>query len=219
MNKILENLQKIKREINTNTVRLIAVTKYVDTDAIIEAYESGIRDFGENKIQDALKKRIQLPEKIKKDSTWHFIGHLQTNKAKNAVGNFEYIHSVDSLKIASLISEEASIQNIIQKVLIQVNISDEETKYGFEINSIKEVFPEILNLKSLIIVGLMTMAPYTADEKILRQNFKRLRELRDILQEKNNTALPELSMGMSNDFKIAIQEGATMIRLGRILFE
>ena len=219
MSKVLKNLETIREKIDTNTVRIIAVTKYVDTNSIIQAYEAGLRNFAESKIQDSTRKRSELPETIEKLSIWHFIGHLQKNKVKKVVGNFEYIHSLDSLELAQLISQEAALQNIHQKVLIQVNISNEVTKHGFDAKNIKEVLPEILKLNSLNVVGLMTMAPYTEDAKELHQLFSQLRELRDELQETNKTILPELSMGMSNDFEIAANEGATMIRLGRILFE
>lgn len=219
MSKIPENLQVIRNEINTEKVRIIAVTKYVSVDEIIELYEAGIRDIGENKVQDALNKKLELPEGIEKDINWHFIGHLQTNKVKKVVGQFNYIHSIDSEKLAKAVSESAKSQNIKQNILIQVDIAEEETKYGFDVNTVKEVFPEILKLDAISVVGLMTLAPYTIDEKILHTVFGNLRKLRDYLEEKYNCKLPELSMGMSNDYKIAAQEGATMLRLGQVLFK
>jgi len=217
MSKIPENLQVIKNKINTEKVRIIAVTKYVSVNEILELYKAGIRNIGENKIQDAENKKEILPENIEKDIIWHFIGHLQTNKVKKVVGNFEYIHSVDSEKLVKAVSESAKVKNITQNILIQVNI--EETKYGFDVNAVKEVFSEILKFDAVNVVGLMTMAPYTLDEKLLHTVFRTLRELRDYLEEKYNCKLPELSMGMSNDYQIAAEEGATMIRLGRVLFE
>ncbi|OGI23589.1 MAG: YggS family pyridoxal phosphate enzyme [Candidatus Melainabacteria bacterium RIFOXYA12_FULL_32_12] len=219
MSKIPENLQVIKNKINTEKVRIIAVTKYVSVNEILELYKAGIRNIGENKIQDAENKKQILPENIEKDINWHFIGHLQTNKVKKVVGNFEYIHSVDSEKLVKAVSESAKAKNITQNILIQVNIAEEETKYGFDVNAVKEVFPEILKFDAVNVVGLMTMAPYTLDEKLLHTVFRTLRELRDYLEEKYNCKLPELSMGMSNDYQIAAEEGATMIRLGRVLFE
>lgn len=217
MNSVLKNLQQI--DIDTSKVRLIAVTKYVDTSKIIEAYEAGIRNFAENRYQDAELKRKNLPPEIEKDIIWHFIGHLQSNKAKKVTGKFEYIHSVDSFKLIKHISEEAKSQGIIQKVLLQVNVSKEETKFGFEIDEIKEVFSEIINLDSINIQGLMTIGPNVHNETIIRETFKELRELRNNFQEKFNYNLPELSMGMSTDYKIAVEEGSTMIRLGQVLFK
>jgi len=216
MNSVLENLKKI--DINTAKVRLIAVTKYVTTDKIIEAYEAGIRNFAENRYQDAEQKRKELPPEIENDIIWHFIGHLQSNKAKKVTGNFEYIHSVDSFKLAKQISEDAKIKNINQKVLIQVNVSKEETKFGLEIDDVKEVFSKIIELDSINVQGLMTIGPNVMDEAVIRRSFRELRDLKNELQEKFHYELPELSMGMSNDYRIALEEGSTMIRLGRVLF-
>jgi len=213
---ISENLENIQTY--TSNARIIAVTKYVTTDKVIEAYKAGIRDFGENKVQDAEKKRAALPEEIEKNSIWHFLGHLQTNKVKNVVGKFDFIHSVDSLKLAKAISEYASSQNLIQKVFIQVNIAKEESKFGFSPEELEKCFSEISGFGSINIVGLMTMAPFTSDLEKQKSAFGGLRELRNQLQEKFNIRLDELSMGMSNDYKIAVEEGATMIRIGQALF-
>lgn len=213
---ISENLKNI--QIYTSNARIIAVTKYVTTDKVIEAYNAGLRNFGENKVQDAEKKRAELPGEIKKNSIWHFLGHLQTNKVKKVVGVFDYIHSVDSLKLAKAISECAASQNLIQKVLIQVNIAEEESKSGFSPEEIEECYSEVSKLDSINIVGLMTMAPYTSDIEKQREVFKKLKELRNRLQEKFKARLEELSMGMSNDYRIAVEEGATMVRIGQSLF-
>ncbi|HBG49825.1 MAG TPA: YggS family pyridoxal phosphate-dependent enzyme [Cyanobacteria bacterium UBA9971] len=213
---ISENLKNIQTY--TSNARIIAVTKYVTVDKVIEAYAAGVRDFGENKVQDAESKRAGLPEEIEKNSTWHFLGHLQTNKVKKVVGVFDYIHSVDSLKLAKAISECAASQNIVQKMFIQVNIAKEESKSGFSPEEVEENFSEISKLDSINIVGLMTMAPFTSDFEEQRLVFRGLRELRNLLQEKFNVQLGELSMGMSNDYKIAVEEGATMVRIGQALF-
>lgn len=218
MSKISEKIQKIQSELNTSNIRIIAVTKYVGVEEIIEAYEAGIRDFAESKAQDAQKKRETLPKNIEKNIIWHFVGHLQANKVSKVVGNFDYIHSIDSVKLVKLIAESAKSMNLIQKILIQVNIAREETKYGFNTEEIKEVFPEILKLDSIDIVGLMTIAPNTLDEKQLHFVFGELRKLRDQFKENYKCNLSELSMGMSNDYKIAVLEGATMIRTGQALF-
>ena len=213
---ISENLKNIKNY--TSSARIIAVTKYVTTERVIEAYMAGIKDFGENKVQSAENKLAELPEKVKANSNWHFLGHLQTNKIKKVVGKFDYIHSVDSLKLLKAISECASSQNIVQKVFIQVNIAKEESKSGLMPEETDEIFSEISKLDSLNIVGLMTMAPFTSDAEEQRSVFRGLRELRNKLQEKFNISLNELSMGMSNDYKIAVEEGATMVRIGQALF-
>jgi len=211
-----ENLKKIQTY--TSNARIIAVVKYVTAEKVIEAYKIGIRDFGENKVQDAENKRAELPEEVEKNSMWHFLGHLQTNKVKKVVGIFDFIHSVDSLKLAKAISECAASQNLIQKVFIQVNIAKEESKFGFSPEEIEENFSEISKLDSIDIVGLMTMAPFTSDLEEQRTAFRGLRELRNRLQNKFNAQLKELSMGMSNDYKIAVEEGATMVRIGQALF-
>ena len=213
---ISENLKNIQTY--TSGARIIAVTKYVTTDKVIEAYAAGVRDFGENKVQDAESKRAGLSKEIEKNSIWHFLGHLQTNKVKKVVGIFDYIHSVDSLKLAKAISECAASQNLIQKVFIQVNIAKEESKFGFSPEEVEESFSEISKLDSINVVGLMTMAPFTSDIEEQRLVFRRLRELRNRLQEKYKAQLDELSMGMSNDYKIAVEEGATMVRIGQALF-
>lgn len=213
---VSENLKNIQTY--TSSARIIAVVKYVPTEKVIEAYQSGIRDFGENKVQDAEKKRAELPEEVEKNSVWHFLGHLQTNKIKKVVGCFDYIHSVDSLKLAKAISECASSKNLVQKVLIQVNIAEEESKFGFSPEETEEIFSELSQLDSMDIVGLMTMAPFTSDSNEQRSVFRGLRELRNRLKEKFNARLNELSMGMSNDYKTAVEEGATMVRIGQALF-
>jgi len=213
---VSENLKNIQTY--TSNARIIAVVKYVTAEKVIEAYKTGVRDFGENKVQDAENKRAELPEEVEKNSMWHFLGHLQTNKVKKVVGVFDFIHSVDSLKLAKAISECAASQNLIQKVFIQVNIAKEESKSGFSPEEVEESFFEISKLDSINIVGLMTMAPFTSDLEKQRTAFRGLRELRNRLQVKFNAQLKELSMGMSNDYKIAIEEGATMVRIGQALF-
>ena len=213
---IKENYLHIQSEIPN--VQVVAVTKYVGPEKNIEAYQAGIRDFGESKAQDAEKKRLELPEEINKNSTWHFLGHIQKNKAKKIIGNYDYIHSLDSLKLAEILSKLAKSKGIKQKVFIQVNVAEDKTKYGFQINELKECFEQILNLESLEVIGLMTMAPFTEEEGIQREVFKQLKLLRDELEIEYKVNIPELSMGMSNDYKIACEEGATTVRIGRVLF-
>lgn len=214
---IKENYQNIREK--TPKARIIAVTKNIGPEKILEAYNSGIRDFGENRIQDIEKKRADLPEEIDKSVVWHFIGHLQTNKVKNVVGKYEYIHSVDSVKLAKYISEAAKSLKITQSILIQINIAEEETKYGFTTEQIKKEFGEILGLDSISIKGLMTIAPNTQDKEIQKEVFKGLKDLRNSLETEYKTSIPELSMGMSNDYEVAYEQGATIIRLGYAIFK
>ena len=173
----------------------------------------------ENRVKDALKKIDKLPEIIKKDSHFHLIGHLQTNKVKLAVGNFDLIHSVDSVKLAKEINEEAKKKGIIQKILLQINNAREDQKSGFLPEEIKSAFKEINSYDAVKICGLMNMAPINATDEELHYLFKNIKQINDVLQSEFGVELKQISMGMSRDFRIALEEGATMIRLGRILFE
>ena len=218
MPSVEENLKEIKAEIPDFKGRIIAVTKYVDESKMVEAYNAGLRNFGENKAQDALKKLENLPEEIVKNSIWHFIGHLQSNKVRKVVGKFDYIHSVDTLELAEKISTVAKELGIKQKILIEVNISEEKSKFGTSKNEIEEIFKNAEKLDGIEIVGLMTMAPYTSDGVFLKKVFTELYELMYNIQRKYQVELYELSMGMSSDYKIAVESGSTMIRLGQRLF-
>jgi pyridoxal phosphate enzyme (YggS family) len=215
---IKDNFQTLTRQLSKTPVTIIAVSKYSTVSQVIEAYEAGVKHFGESKLQDVEKKFSELPENILNNSEWHLIGHLQTNKVKKAVGTFTLIHSIDTLKLAERISREAQNLAITQDILIQVNMAQEESKTGFDPTDTKSIFPQLLNLDNIAIKGLMTMAPFTSDEAIQRECFKGLRLLRDELQQKYGYPLPELSMGMSNDYQIAIQEGSTMVRIGQKIF-
>lgn len=219
MDKVLANVEKIKTEIVPYNPTIVAVTKYFDEQQIIKYYNLGFRNFGENRVKDALEKIEKLPEEIKKTSKFHFIGHLQTNKAKSVVGNFDLIHSVDSLKLAEALNEAAETKGINQKILIQINNAREPQKSGFLPENVKEVFGEILKMNSLKIEGVMNMAPLNCSEDELHRLFGNIKQINDDLQSEFGVELKQISMGMSNDFKIALQEGATIIRLGRILFE
>lgn len=210
---VKENLDNILKGIKEYSPRIIAVTKYCTTDKMIEAYEAGLRDFAENKAQDALEKINNMDDTVKVQSVYHFIGHLQTNKVKYVVGNFEYIHSVDSLKLAQQIDKEANKKGIIQKILIQVNNACELQKFGIAPSQLENLIEEISQLKSVKLEGLMNIAPLIDDEREINRLFSQMNDL------KEKYKLKELSMGMSRDYKIALQNGATMIRLGRILFE
>ena len=215
---VKENLLQIRKEIEPCQPRIIAVTKYYDGNAIIEAYNAGLRDFGESRAIEACKKINSLPVEVQENSKFHFIGHLQTNKVKNVIEVFDYIHSVDSLKLAQCISQAALNENKTQKILIQINNACEEQKYGFSKEDILTDFNQIKQLKGIEIVGLMNMAPLGASESELHFLFSEMRNLRKDLQIRFGCKLAELSMGMSQDYQIASQEGSTMLRIGRKLF-
>jgi len=218
MASVEENLKEVRADIPNYKGRIIAVTKYVDESKMIEAYNAGLRDFGENKVQDALLKMNNLPKEIIDNSTWHFIGHLQSNKVRKVVGKFDYIHSVDSLELAEKISNVAKEMGIIQKILIEVNISEEKSKFGTTKTKVEEIFTNLGKLDSVHVLGLMTMAPHTPDEVFLKKVFTELYDLMYNIQHKHQVELNELSMGMSSDYKIAVDCGSTMIRLGQRLF-
>jgi pyridoxal phosphate enzyme (YggS family) len=189
-------------------ITIIAVTKYVDDSAIQQAVEAGIEHFGENRVQEAQRKILRLPGSGL-CPTWHMIGHLQRNKVQTALKIFDIIHSIDSVQLAQAISAQAER---ILPVLLQVNIAGEKTKGGFKRDELSEAVAEISKMPNLSFKGLMTIAPLVDDPEEVRPVFKELRELRD------SFGMEHLSMGMSNDFEIAVEEGATMVRLGRIIF-
>jgi hypothetical protein len=199
-------------------VRLVAVTKTVGIDEIRKAADIGLRVFGENKIQEATEKITNLKFEISNSNIeWHLIGHLQRNKAKYAVRLFELIHSLDSEELAADLNREAEKAGKVQRVLIQVKLSTEETKSGIPEQDLPLLVKKVTRLENLKLEGLMTIPPFFADPEPARPFFKRLRELRDEL-EKKGFVLPELSMGMSNDYEVAIQEGATLVRIGTAIF-
>ncbi len=219
MDKVLLNYQKIKAQIAPYNPTIVAVTKYFDEKQIIKYYELGLRNFGENRIKDAIEKMEKLPEEIIKSSRFHFIGHLQTNKAKLATGKFDLIHSVDSVKLAEIINESAKDKGIIQKILIQINNAREIQKSGFMPEEVHNAVREILEMKSVKLCGVMNIAPLNCEEEKLHKLFRNIKQINDDLQSEFRLELNYISMGMSNDYKIALSEGATIIRLGRILFK
>ena len=216
---VRNNLLEIKNKIVPCKIKIIGVTKYFGLDAIKKGFEAGLRDFGESRALDAIRKIESLPKAIRKNSEFHFIGHLQTNKVEKVVRYFDYIHSVDSLKLAKVISKVACDLSKREKILLQVNNAQEEQKFGYDKKRLREDFSEILNLEGVDVVGLMNMAPLGANEEELRRIFSDLKKFRDELKKEFSVELPELSMGMSDDYEIAVQEGATMIRVGRKLFK
>lgn len=211
MSALKEVLEKIKHcahqcKRDSSTILLVVASKYFTVEQIFNLYEQGQRDFGENKVQDALQKMEKLP----KDIRWHFIGHLQKNKVNKIIDCFELIHSIDSFELAEKIAQKSSSK---QKILLQVNTSGEESKTGFDPHLFYKEFEQIQKLSSIEVVGLMTMAPDSDDETLIRETFSKLRQIR----EKLNQPHWLLSMGMSQDYPIAILEGANLLRLGRIL--
>ena len=222
MASVKDNLLKIQEEIIKKigclNVNIIAVTKYFSEDKIIEAYEAGIRNFGESRVIEALDKISKLPNEIKENSRFHLIGHLQTNKVSKAVGKFDLIHSVDSLKLSKEISKAALDKGVVQQVLLQLNNAGEEQKFGFSKEELFSVFAEIDSLEGIKVAGLMNIAPLGASRTELQNLFEEVIEIRDKLEKEFNCKLKEVSMGMSNDYVEAATAGATMIRIGRKLF-
>ncbi|MEO3947466.1 YggS family pyridoxal phosphate-dependent enzyme [Gorillibacterium sp. CAU 1737] len=196
-------------------VQVVAVTKYVSLDPTQEILQAGFRHLGENRWQDAREKW----EAIQEEAIWHFIGHLQTNKVKDVVGRFPYIHSVDRLSLAQEISRKAVERGVTVNVYLQVNVSGEESKYGLAPEKLLPFARDVRELPGLAVIGLMTMAPYEAEPEETRPVFRGLRELRNELNRAAVFSEPitGLSMGMSNDFEVAIEEGATLVRLGSVL--
>ena len=219
MGNIKENLKQIRQQLAHSQVKIIAVTKYYGVDRLIEAYNVGLRDFGENKVVDAINKIESLPQSIRNESKFHLIGHLQSNKVKKAVKYFDIIHSVDSLKLAQKIDVEAKAINKSQKILLQVNYANEESKTGFSVEELYKTYPIIRSLENIKIEGLMTMAPKSMNESGLYALFDGVKKLKFELNSKYKDSLDELSMGMSQDYIEAIKCGATMIRLGKRIFD
>ncbi len=199
-------------------VRLIAVTKTVGADNIKEAVDAGLRSFGESRVQEAQKKISALRSHIANRAVeWHLIGHLQKNKAKYAVGLFDLIHTVDSIGLAEELSRQAEKAGKVQRILVQVKLSGEETKHGASEEEMLSLLARVKEFGNLSPEGLMTIPPFFGEKEKARPYFRRLRELRD-KAEAAGFRLRELSMGMSDDFEVAIEEGSTMVRIGSALF-
>ena len=223
---IKTNIEHVREEIRQIAVacgrkpeyiRLIAVSKTVSTKHIKEALQWGVMDLGENYVQEAREKI----ETLGKDAcTWHFIGHLQTNKAKYVVKLFDLIHSLDSLKLAKEINKRARAIDKVQQVLVQVNISGEKTKSGIAMEEAIDLVRQISRCNNLAVKGLMTMPPFFNEPEKVRPFFRRLRILKERIEQERlpGVVMNELSMGMTGDFKAAIEEGATMVRIGTAIF-
>ena len=223
INPNLENIQQRIRQAaeacgrRPEEVHLVAVSKTMPKEKLVEAVEAGVEILGENYVQEAREKFNDL---YTLPVSWHFIGHLQSNKAKYVVKIFDLIHSVDSLKLAREIDKQAKKINKTQDILIQVNISEETTKSGTRAEQTLEIIQEISRFENIAIKGLMTMPPFFNAPERVQPFFKVLRELRSRIKEENilNVSMDELSMGMTGDFEVAIQEGATLVRIGTAIF-
>ncbi len=209
-------------------ITLVAVTKQKTAPQILEAVDAGLQHLGENRVEEAVAKIPQVNDDANDELTWHMVGHVQSRKAKHVVQQFDMVQSVDSLKLARRFSRLAGERKRRLKILLEINVSGEASKYGLagynwhRDSAVRDdLWPEIgeiAALPQLEVNGLMTMAPYDADEKTIRRVFADLFGLRNALANELNLSLPELSMGMTNDYPIAIEEGATMIRIGRAIF-
>jgi pyridoxal phosphate enzyme (YggS family) len=210
---IESNFRKIQAEVAAaaagRTVKIIGASKTVSTERIREAYDAGMRSFGENRIQEAIPKIKTLPNDIE----WHFIGHLQSNKVREAVRYFSWIQSVDSSRLLQLIEKESSKQQKQISILFEINLGGEQTKHGLAPELLKQALESTANLKNVRIRGLMAIPPFFDDPARVRPYFRRLKEL-----AAGHPALTELSMGMSHDYIVAIEERATMVRIGTALF-
>jgi pyridoxal phosphate enzyme (YggS family) len=225
VSEISEDLARVRERIETaalrcgrdpQEVRLVAVSKTVVVERVGQAIEAGVKILGENYVQEAQKKIEILGHNV----AWHFIGHLQTNKAKAAVHLFDLIHSVDSLNLVKELNKQAQQQGKVLPVLLQVNLSGETTKFGARDKEIFQVIEELSAMEGLLVKGLMTMPPYFEDPEESRPYYAELRKLSERLaqQKLSRISIEELSMGMSNDFEVAIEEGATLVRVGTAIF-
>ena len=220
-----ENLKEVQENIlkaceksgrNPEDVTLIAVSKTKPVPMLQEIYDENIRDFGENKVQELVEKYDELPQDIK----WHMIGHLQRNKVKYIIDKVSMVHSVDSVRLAEAIEKEAAKKDICIPVLIEVNVAGEESKFGLSVEEVLPFLEEISSYEHLQVKGLMTIAPFVANPEENREVFQKLKKLSVDIATKNinNVNMSVLSMGMTNDYQVAVEEGATMVRVGTGIF-
>lgn len=221
---IEEKLTRLYKRIHTaakisgrsyDEIKIIAISKGQSVQSIVDIFNCGQRAFGENYVQEAISKQEELTDL---PIQWHFTGHLQTKKVKDIIGRFEYIHTIDSIKLVNVFARLLMEKQVTQKVLIQVNIGNEVQKFGVTIAEVQQLSEVILNVSSLNLCGFMCLPPKVKDVEVIRMYFTKLRELRDQLEVTLGVRFPELSMGMSNDFVYAIEEGATFIRIGSDIF-
>ena len=222
---ITENLEQVRKNIDEacrmagrdpKEVTLIAVSKTKPVSMLKEAYDAGARCFGENKVQEIMDEHPQLPEDIQ----WHMIGHLQRNKVKYIVDKVSMIHSVDSLRLAQTIEQEAAKHNVCVPVLLEVNVAQEESKFGLKMDEVLPLIETIADFPHIKVQGLMTIAPYVENAEDNRDFFRQLKKLSVDIEAKNinNVSMSVLSMGMTGDYQVAVQEGATMVRVGTGIF-
>ena len=222
---VSENLKEVQERVraacarsgrNPEDVLLIAVSKTKPIELMMEAYEAGVRDFGENKVQEILRKAPEMPADVR----WHMIGHLQKNKVRQVIGKVCLIHSVDSVALAEKIEQEAEKQDLEVDILLEVNVAGEETKFGFSPEEVPAAVEEIAAFPRVHIRGFMTSAPDTETPEDNRKFFRKLSDLAVDTKSKNldNVYVSALSMGMTNDYEVAVEEGASMIRVGTAIF-
>ncbi len=223
MSSIAENLDCVREQIakaatksgrSVDDVELVAITKTHSAEKVREAIEAGQILFGESRVQEARAKIPELPSNVR----WHFVGHLQKNKVRQALPFFEMVHSVDSLSLAQDINRIAEEEGLYPRVLLEMNVAGEGSKFGFAPDHLREHVEALLRLPRLSIEGLMCIPPIAAESEDSRKFFIEVRELRDSLEKEFNMKLPQLSMGMTNDYTIAVQEGATLVRVGTAIF-
>lgn len=224
MDEIRERLHQVKENIrkacdragrNLEEVNVIAVTKYVDVETTRQALDVGLTEIGESRVQEAIPKWEQLGER----GVWHFIGHLQRNKVKSVAGRFTYVHSLDRYSLAQELNRRSEDLGQRTRCFLQVNVAGEESKHGLKPTEVIDFAREVAELPGLELVGLMTMAPFTEDPEEVRPVFRQLRSLRQEIRKLGDSRLdlPHLSMGMSRDYTVAVEEGATFVRLGSVL--
>lgn len=222
---ITENLEQVRKNIqdacrsvgrDPEEVTLIAVSKTKPVELLQEAYQAGARDFGENKVQEIMDKYPQLPSDIR----WHMIGHLQRNKVKYIVDKAAMIHSVDSLRLAQTIEQEAAKHDVQVPILLEVNVAEEDSKFGLKMDEVLPLIEAIAEFPHIRVCGLMTIAPYVENAEENRMLFRQLKKLSVDIAAKNinNVSMSVLSMGMTGDYQVAVQEGATMVRVGTGIF-
>ena len=223
MSSILDNLERVREQIaqaaakagrDVKDVELVAITKTHPAEKVREAVEAGQTLFGESRVQEA---RAKIPE-LSSNIRWHFVGHLQKNKVRQALPLFEMIHSVDSLALAQDINRIGEDEGLYPRVLLEVNVAGEGSKFGFAPDDLREEMEVLLALPRLSIEGLMCIPPLAVESEDSQKFFVQVRELRDSLEKEFNMKLPQLSMGMTQDFPIGIQEGATLVRVGTAIF-
>lgn len=218
INQVRENIKKACQRSGRDPqeVTLITVSKTKPVSMLEEAYQAGSRDFGENKVQELMDKYPKLPSDIR----WHMIGHLQRNKVKYIIGKAALIHSVDSLRLAEEISNQAGKKNVQAEILVEVNVAQEESKFGISQEETMQLVEDISRLPHILVKGLMTIAPFVANPEDNRNYFRQIRKLSVDINRKNidNVNMSVLSMGMTGDYMVAIEEGATMVRVGTGIF-